>query len=134
MIREVLVTGVKAAFPGAAIKLGTPPDPIVVIPAKHAEVGDVSIHDEGEEVALHIGDITHGHFSSPDPSLPERESAARITSAVIEFLQDLFADRVVVWQGPGGVAGGWLVLTQGKSMKASQLPGVKRYLWSGPIR
>ena len=61
MISEVLVAGVKAAFPGVAIKLGIPPDPIVVIPAKHADVGDVSIHHEGEDVAPHIGDITHGH-------------------------------------------------------------------------
>jgi hypothetical protein len=134
MIRETLVTIMKAAFPDVPMTVGTPPDPIIVIPAKHPQVGAVSIRDEGDEVAVHIGDITHGHFGAPDASLSQAAVALRITASVVEFLQDLFADRVLLWRGPGGVAGGWRVLASGAQPAAGSVPGVKRFLWYGPIR
>src|SRR5256885_23827 len=110
MIRDVLIPALEANFPDRGMRIGEPADPIAVFPAAHPEVGDVTIHDDGNEAIVHVGDITHGHFGWDDPNRTDAEAAQAVTEQLVRFLKDLFADRVLLWKQSGNGAGGWYLL------------------------
>lgn len=119
-------------FGERAFRRGTPPEPIAVFSAKHADVGDVRVWDEGDEATLEIGTITHSHFNPHDPQLNSTEIAARVTDEVVEFLDDLFADRVLLWKAADGRSAGWVDVSEAND--ADALPSDSMaYLWSGPV-
>ncbi|MBS1583235.1 MAG: hypothetical protein JST66_13635 [Bacteroidetes bacterium] len=127
MIRDTLLPLLTERFPGRYTLAGPGVEPFVTFPAEHPEVGDVQLHDDGDEITLIAGRFTHGHFSNYDGiSLVEKEQA--IAKDVIDFLSDLFADRVVLWGSHQG-GGGWRVIDP------ATYEGSKRrneYVWSGP--
>jgi hypothetical protein len=132
MLRDILVSALEQRFPDRDLPSGESPDPIAVFPAAHPEVGDVTIYDDGDEAILHIGDISHGHFGSDDPNCTGAVAAQAVTEQMVHFLDDLFADRVLLWKQPGNGAGGWYLLGYNDSssfMGADDLT----YVWSGPV-
>lgn len=132
MIREVLLPALQAKFPDCGFRLGELANVVGAFPAVHPEVGDVTIWDDGDEATVGVGEITHGHFNPYDEGLSEKEIADRVTSDVVEFLDDLFADRVLLWKSPDGRSGGWRILdndTPYSLMGGDDLT----YLWSGPV-
>ena len=82
-------------------------------PARHPEVGSLEIHDDGDELTVFYGTITHAHFDDADELVAE--------------LTELFADRIVLWAGPVG-DGSCHITLEDKSTA-----GRKRFLWSGPL-
>ncbi|MHC4504729.1 MAG: hypothetical protein ACYTFI_15600, partial [Planctomycetota bacterium] len=68
----------------------------VVFPAKHADVGDVEIWDDGEEAILSVGGISHGHFACYDDDLPQDQARREVIEEVVDFLEDLFSDRILL--------------------------------------
>jgi hypothetical protein len=130
MIRDVLLPALAVCFPNLDFQIGQPPDPIAVFPAQHSAVGDVSIWDDGSEAMVGIGEITHGHFSHYGDVSAE-QIHEQVAAGVVAFLQDLFADRVLLWKSSSG-AGGWKIV--GADERFSLLgPGDQTYLWSGPV-
>src|SRR6478609_2869103 len=89
------------------MRFGEPPDPVVVFSALHREVGDVSVHDAGDDATIHIGSITHGHISAYPKAATEQEQFEQVTEEVVDFLRDLFSDRVVLHCSADGRSGGW---------------------------
>ena len=133
MIGEKLWSVLLKRFGHRGPQPGTSPDVIAVFPAAHPEVGDLTIWDHGDEATVAIGKITHGHFNPYDNSLTPEESAQRVTEEVIEFLNDLFADKVLLHKSRDGRSGGWRLLdddTSNSRIDADDLA----YLWSGPIQ
>ena len=107
---------------------GEPPDPHAMFPGTHPGIRGVSIYDDGHELTVCVDDLTHGHFAEYDDAVPEDERERRIVDAVVEFLDDLFADRVAVW-GQHNVGGGWYRVDLGCSGGPR---GVPEFVWSGP--
>jgi hypothetical protein len=145
MIYETLIPALRKAFPESELRTSVPPDPVATFPARHPEVGDVSIWDDDVEVTVSIGEITHGHFSPDDPALKPLEVAERVTQDVVAFLSKLFLDEVIVWKSPDGQSGGWRVLHEDGSDSVVVEAGAERelslmdskdvtYVWSGPIQ
>jgi hypothetical protein len=132
MIRDKLVPLLKQQYGGASVTFGSPPDPIAIFPAKHPRVGDLSISDDGDEVTIYIGDITHGHFHPYDPSLAQEEIDARVTDEVLEFLADLFADRYLLSKSrqDGSAGFEYWDLDRGSIQRE---PDTDYFTWSGPI-
>ena len=132
MIRTVLLHALETNFPNRGMRTGEPPDPVVVFPAAHPDVGDVTIYDEGNEALVYVGNITHGHFGSDDPSRTDAAATEPVTEQVVRFLNDLFADRVLLWRQSGDGAGGWYLLGCDNS---SPFMGAddSAYVWSGPV-
>ena len=131
MIAQTLLAALRAHFPDRELRLGTPPEPVIIIPAQHLAVGDISIWDDRDEVTLEIGDITHGHFAAYDASSAD-ELVQAVTDQVIAFLDTLFADQVLLWKARSGGAGGWRVLDAAHPF-TYQLPAdAACFLWSGP--
>jgi hypothetical protein len=49
---------------------------------------------------------------------------------VVSFLEELFADRVVLWGSHKG-GGGWYNVSEASA--ASWAEGEKKFVWSGPL-
>ena len=103
-----------------------PEDPCAVFPGLHPGIRRLAVYDDRVELTVVIDDLTHGHFSSD--SAPRALGEQRTVEAVVEFLDALFADRVVVW-GQHGSGGGWYRQDLGGS---DGRPGVPEFVWSGP--
>jgi hypothetical protein len=133
MIRDILLPRLMERFPGRGLRTGSPPDPIAVFPAAHPAVGEVSIWDDGDEAMVAIGDITHGHFNSDDESLTPEQKADQVAAGVLGFLEDLLADRALLWKSPDGGSGGWRISEYDEMI--SLMDGVDlTFRWSGPVK
>lgn len=133
MIRTYLEPALRERFPEKPFVFHEAPNPFATFEAPCAEIGRLELCDDGDEVTVYLTELSHGHFACYDddnPTTEEREQ--RIAASVVDFLAALFADRVVAYRAIGGLAGGWSVLEEGKSLP---LPSKVRsqYVWSGPI-
>lgn len=115
------------------MRVGVPPEPLVVFPAAHLAVGDVVIYDDGDEATVCIGDITHGHFNPYDASLSDEQGTDWIIEHLLHFLDCLFADRVVLFKHREFTGmGGWRVLEDGEPTPSPHEDELA-FVWSGPI-
>jgi hypothetical protein len=128
MISAVLMPELQKRFPERGLRIGSAPEACAVFPALHPEVGDILIYDDGDELTLVAGKFTHGHFASYDDSLSDDKRADRIVDEVVSFLEELFADRIILWGSHEG-GGGWYRAEKGS---AFQQRG-NEYVWSGPL-
>jgi hypothetical protein len=133
MIRDVLLPALLANFPNRGFRIDDSPNAVGVFPAAHPDVGDVTIWDDGDEATVGISEITHGHFNPYDETLSEKQVAERVTSDVVEFLNDLFADRVLLWKSQDGRSGGWRILGHDNAYSIMDGDDIT-YLWSGPVK
>jgi hypothetical protein len=133
-IADVLIPTLRARFADKGLVVGSPPDPIAAFPARCAEVGDLRIYDDGEEVTLSIDKVAHTHVNPYDEAKSMNEVAQWVTDYVVEFLGDLFADRVLLWAVDGGKRmGGWQMGFGGEIPRG--LPKeANLYVWSRRLR
>ena len=132
MIRDHLVPALKGRFPNRDFVFDGPPAPEATIAFPYPEIGPVEICDDGDEVTVFIGRVTHAHFGCYEESLTEAEKQKKIVADVTEFLAALFEDRVVLSRIFRGWSGGWRVLKPGEQPKRSWF--WEQFLWSRPLR
>jgi hypothetical protein len=134
MIRDVLISELKKRFPARSFQEGTPPESIAVFPAAHTDVGDVVILGDENEIIIEVGSISHEHFDCYDSTLSEAQREDLIIQDVIDFLEELFSDRVLLWTSESG-AGGWRRIKDRTDIKRiSEWKGFKELLDSGVIQ
>jgi hypothetical protein len=131
-ISDVLMPELMAKFGDRGLRPGSAPKLIATFPARCDELGDLEILDDGNEVTIYLGDVTHGHFNPYDDATTSEGAAKWITSEVIEFLDELFADRVVFWAKSNG-SGGW------QQRFTGHIPGTipkdaRVFIWSRRLR
>ena len=134
MIREVMLPELQSRFPNRGMRAGESINQIGIFPAAHGEVGDLQIWDDGDEATIYIGSITHGHFDSDDRTLAEANSARCISDEVVEFLELLFADRVLIHKSRTDGSDGWEVFDSDDFSDARLNVTDRTYVWSGPIK
>ena len=77
----------------------------LVFPAKNPDFGDVDIcEDYPGAYIVTLGKFTHGHFDVYDGS--DDEKAKEAAEEVVDFLENLFADRIVCF-GAHETGGGY---------------------------
>ena len=131
MISDFLIEKIKERFPNRPCSIGTWPDPIISFPVANNEVGDLNIYDDGNEARVEITKITHGHFGCYDEALNQTEKELDIAETVVDFIEKIFAEKVVFFIFMKGRAGGWRPLEEGENHPRK--PFTKYYYWSGPI-
>ncbi len=114
------------------MRIGSPPDPIAVFPARHRSIGELRIWDDGDEATVAISDLTHGHFNPYNPELNQEEIDREVTAQVLEFLEDMFADKYLIWKSRRDGSGGWQHLDFTDDPIALDRD-TEYYLWSGPF-
>lgn len=128
MLAEMLIPKLEQRFSGRGLRSDVSGRPCAVFPSVHPDVGDIAIYDDGHELTLEAGEFTHSHFANYDSSLSPHAKAVDIVDAVMDFLDDLFADRVVLWGGHER-SGGWY---RGDASEFCP-PDEQLYVWSGPL-
>lgn len=127
MITDTLLPILQDRFPGKGILGCSHSEPCITFPAKHPDVGDIQIVDDGVEITIYVGNFTHSHFSNYD-DISDIEKEREISADVADFLERLFSDRVILW-GSHKEGGGW------KDISPDEVDEGKReneFLWSGP--
>lgn len=134
MIFDYLVPKLNEHFPNRGLRVETSPEARVIFPCVHPEVGDIEIHDDGDELTVCAGNFTHGHFSNYNEKLSKEQKAEQIAENVITFLKDVFADQIVFWGSHRG-GGGWHQRSQSNKFirTGSFAEAKKEYVWSGPL-
>lgn len=131
MIRDHLLPALASRFPDRFFVIGTFPDADVTLPFPYEKIGPLEISDDGDEVTVFIGEVTHGHFGCYEESYSEEEMHRQIVENVMDFLDDLFADRVVLFRALGGRTGGWRTLASDQQPKRFWFG--EQFLWSRPL-
>lgn len=126
MLSTLLLPTLRQRFPNRGLRETDTLGVCAVFPAVHPDFGDIEIHDHGYELTVVAGNFTHGHFSNYDQSLDVEAKERQIVDAVVEFLEDLFADRVVLHLTKGG--GGWYYPEHVGDKPRYEC----EYVWSGP--
>jgi hypothetical protein len=132
---DVLLRALRRRFPERPVVIdpGRPDEglgaSLRVAPA-HPDVGGVTIADDGNEVTVYVGEITHGHFGCYDEGLTRAEAEELVADDVAAFLDALFADRVLLWRAGG--TGGWEVQDE-PVRKAPSETDRRCFVWSGPL-
>ena len=129
MIRDFLLPELLARFPKQRFQIENSGNSIGFFPAADPAVGNLYISDDGDEATLFIGRLTHLHF---DAAYGETEPEKRVTNDVIEFLAELFADRILIWKSPATGADGSLPIEDATLFSGIE-PRDSTYLWSGPV-
>jgi hypothetical protein len=127
-ISEKLIPRLRARFPDRALRVHDGTQPAASFPAAHPEVGDLRIDDDGDELTITVGELTHGHFSPRDYETPSEKKEEEVIERVVKFLDEVFADEIEFWTADG--AGGWH--PRGKEPSARR-PHMRRFVWSGPV-
>jgi hypothetical protein len=133
MIRDKLIPLLQQRYSDKRVSIGLPPNPVAVFQAQHPSVGDLVIWDDGDEVTIAIGEITHGHFNPYNPELDQEEIEKEVTEEVLDFLEDIFADKIQLWKSREGGSGGWQHL-EFSEVRNDLSTKVEYYVWSGPYR
>ena len=132
---------------GLAPTFDAGPPPTLRIPARHPDVGGITIFDEPAELTIEVGDKHHTHFSGNHfDANTETERLELACRAAAEFVADLIADRICVtvdFLGERCIGSSHLYLdsenTSSDAIRDTMI-GIKggnirskRYLWSAPI-
>ena len=129
MLKETVIAALREHF-GSDVNLTPCSKEFASFDAKHPEVGNVVIEDDGNELIVSVGNITHGHFGSYDDGSSAGEHEAVIAEDLIGFLEDLFADKYLLFTATWG--GGWFLLDDIPEKKLRSR--YRRWFkWSGPI-
>jgi len=94
-----------AFFPERGLRLHEGKEPVASFPAVHPEVGDLRIDDDGDELTISVGQLTHGHFTPGNCGRPAHEKEEEVIERVLQFLDEVFHDRIEFWTA--GKCGGW---------------------------
>jgi hypothetical protein len=113
MIRDFLIAELAARMPDRSFSPGKPPGAVVTFPAAHPDVGDLAIYDDGDEARIEFTKITHGHFGCWDESLSQSQREKDVAESVANFVEQVFAEKVILFSLKNNRGGGWQMLPEG---------------------
>lgn len=130
---SVLVPKLQNRFPERRFELYPEESRFLVYPCEHPDVGDLEIFDDGNEVTVLIGRFTHAHFDCYDKGVSESEKVTRICDDVVDFLEELFADRLELYGSHSRGGGCRAIRGKKRGVLSRALFGRDSFVWSGPL-
>ena len=138
-LEALLLGALLARFRDEGLLVGAPSGPLAIFPAKHPQVGDLTIsrpHLDGIiGVEITIGDALHDHLDNIDTHLPVAQRAERLAGDVVRFVRELFSDRLLFWRSMDGQSVGWRECGNAAHRDPLVLDdrSYSVYLWSQPL-
>jgi hypothetical protein len=135
MVRDKLISLLEQKFGTNTFTKGTDSKLIVSFPPAHQEVGELRILDDGNEIIVEIGEITHGHFGSMNEAATQEEAELEVAENVLDFVDDLFKGKYILWCTKQRGAGGWKhidFLSENDRMPNVEADAIY-FTWSGPL-
>ncbi len=126
MYFDVLITKLKLEFPDVEFNVDQS-GYLVSIPPTYPEFGNIEIQDDNEEFIIFIGGFTHIHISCHDLTITKQKRVEVAVNEVVEFLYDLFTDKIVFWGSSEN--GGGFYYPEFSSIKNNE----RKWLWSGEV-
>ena len=93
MLREHLIPALKTTFPELAFEYPGDGNVVASLPMPNG-IGTLKICDDGDEITVFLGDVTHCHFSQDYLGDGKYSPEPEACDAAIRYLKDLFSDRV----------------------------------------
>lgn len=127
MLLDKLVAEIERCFPNLEYSTDAE-NKEIMIPSGSAVIGNICITDDIHELSVFVGNFSHWHSSSTDPD----NATSIIVEQVVEFLRDLFQDKIVMW-GSSESYGGFYSTELDEAHQDTPLESesVRKYLWSG---
>jgi hypothetical protein len=94
--------------------------------------GELSIHDDGDEIPLFLGDITHCHFSQDYLGDGKYSPEAEMFEEAIEYLGDLLSDQVIFYRSQVGGSDGSIQRPSERQME-KVMADCHCFVWSKPL-
>lgn len=132
MLAQHLVPLLQEQFGFEAFTIGH--NPLITFPATCLEVGDLRIFEVGAEGRIEVGDLTHGHFYSFGSYPTPEEAAQELAENILDFVREVFANRVVFWRTKGGNTGGWFIIEDSEEVVSPVQQPTEMFFWSGAIK
>lgn len=107
MIRDSLIPLLEQKFGVSSFTKSTDPNLIASFPPAHLDVGELRILDDGNEIIVEIGKISHGHFGSLNETAIREEAEKKIAEKVADFIEAVFQGKSILWLSKHTGAGGW---------------------------
>ena len=109
------------------------------IPEASPDVGELVVWNDGDELTVGVGKISHHHFSTWDfNGVPQSEQVQRASARAIEWIEAIISERVrfrVEYEGDRVIAGSWWSADRddgGRWLKRTTR--AIEYTWSGVQR
>lgn len=128
-LRDIVIPVLQQQFPDRPFVVGVNGQ-VATFAAAHPGFGELVIFDDGDEVTVCVGRLTHTHFGPVKDVSVTADVEMTIIEPLIEFLKDLFADRLLVWCVPGKCGGYQWVDDHARDIPKEAM----MFLWSGPWR
>ncbi len=98
-------------------------NPIIKFAAAHPDVGDLTVYDDGEDLTIYVGDITHVHFGCYEDDWSEDRKRLAIVDDVSHFVREVITEEIELFKT--SFAGGFAPRGEGKGLVL---------VWTGPLR
>jgi hypothetical protein len=135
MIRDKLIPLLEQKFGVGSFTKGTNSKLIVSFPPAHDEVGELRILDDGNEIIVEIGEISHGHFGSMNETATQEEAEQEIAENVADFVEAVFKGKYILWRTKQRGAGGWKhvdYISDSDILSKFENDAIY-FTWSGPL-
>jgi hypothetical protein len=126
MLYEAMKKELEAQFPNLQFSADDEKK-LISIPPIHENVGSLDIQDDYDELTIFVGNFTHWHCGCINDSSGAVEEVQEIVSGVVEYLHDMFNDKIFMWGSAMKSGGTQLIEDDFKTNKQG-------YVWSGPYR
>ena len=134
-MREMVLDAIKRQFPDVVFEVLEGAQPFARLAAPYGGIGDLELHDDGNEVTIDFRHISHTHLN-PYRKMPREALANWLAESVVEFLKALFEDRILLYTAVDGLQGGQQIseVPFSRSEPVAGMDGFNCYLWSGPVQ
>lgn len=132
MLREPFIRSLERFFPTEDFKFHDETNRIASLPMPNGQ-GDLSIHDDGDELTFFLGDITHCHFSQEHLGGGKYSPEADVIEEAIDYMRDLLCDQVVLYRAHNRGRNGSIQRPSGHQL-AKVLADCDCFVWSKPLK
>ena len=102
MIATLLIPQLKQKFPAKPFTVSSNDQTIITFPAANPDVGDLEIHDDGDELTIVIGRIMHSHITCHNDQLSLAARQQNIVSDAIDFIDSIFNEKTEFYTTSSG--------------------------------
>jgi hypothetical protein len=130
VLLETVISKIESEFSSLHFIVDEDRRTVSILPI-YEEFGSIEIQDYGSELIIFVGNFTHWHASCYEEDLSDMEKAEMIAEDVVEFLHDVFNDKIIMWGSNKG--GGGFIARDEQQSQISQSKIDQMWLWSGPL-
>ncbi|WP_370316638.1 hypothetical protein [Pseudoalteromonas sp.] len=131
MLLQIVEENIREEFPSLEYSLNECGDTLI-INGPNDLIGNVELEDDLDEIIVMVGSFTHWHAACYDQTITKEERYQQISAEIINFLKDLFSNKLVLW-GSHKTGGGFynIDFDINEQDSPSEPEEIEQFFWSG---